>query len=77
MSGLSKLGDLTCWREKLFSLSLQFSRSLPLLVKDTCDLSVEGDLLIDRRKTDLSSADFWNGVGFIGEGCVRGGDNCD
>ena len=58
MSGLSKLGDLTCWREKLFSLSLQFSRSLPLLVKGTCDLSVEGDLLIAQRKADLSSADF-------------------
>ncbi len=76
MSGLSTLGDLDCWREKLFSLSLRFSLSLPLFVNGICDLSVEGDQLIARRKAVLSSADFWKGFAFVGEGCVRGVEDC-
>ncbi len=61
---------------ELFSLSLHFSLSLPLLVKGACDLSVVGDLLIARKRADLSSADFWNRFGSVGEGCVREVDNC-
>ncbi len=30
-----------------------------------------------RRKADLSSADFWKGFGFAGEGCIKGAADCN
>jgi hypothetical protein len=30
-----------------------------------------------RRKADLSSADFWKGCGFVGDGCIKGAADCD
>ncbi len=37
-------------------------------MKGVCDRSDDGDRLIALRKADLSSADFWKGFGFAGEG---------
>jgi hypothetical protein len=71
------LGVLACGLEQLSSPSLCFSLSLPLAVKGVCDLLGEGDLLIAWRKVDLSSADFWKGLGFEGEACMKGAAGCD
>ena len=46
-------------------------------MKGVCDRSGDGDRLIALRKADLSSADFWNGFGFAGEGCEEGIVFCD
>ena len=56
---------------------MRFSRSLPLAVKGVCDRSGDGDRLIALRKADLSSANFWKGFGFAGEGCEEGIVFCD